>query len=135
MKDRKRKGWGSTCESAQKFLFVHVVFECFASVNENNRNLVVELAAKFGVEVDIHFVPGETAATRELREALFNHFAQMASLAGIDHDAARIGHARKILARRNGVYPAAKNNEKKEQFSGVGWLDQAKFHNSFILQA
>jgi hypothetical protein len=59
----------------------------------------------------------------------------MASLAGIDHDAARIGHARKILARRNGVYPAAKNNEKKEQFSGVGWLDQAKFHNSFILQA
>ena len=30
----------------RKFLLVHVVLECLASVDENDRNLVVELAAK-----------------------------------------------------------------------------------------
>ena len=52
-------------KSCEKFLLVHVVLECLASVNENDRNLVVELAAKFGVEVDIHFVPGEKPPRRE----------------------------------------------------------------------
>jgi hypothetical protein len=58
----------------------------------------------------------------------------MASLAGIDHDAARIGHARKILARRNRVIQQQKQRRKGAVFGGRV-LDQAKFHNSLILQA
>src|SRR5580658_3045916 len=76
----------------QKFLLVHAVFEGFTAVDEDHRDFVIELAAKFGVAVNVDFPPGETAPARKLGEAFFHDFAEMAPLAGIHYDAASLGH-------------------------------------------
>jgi Zn-dependent peptidase ImmA (M78 family) len=74
----------------QEFLLVHVVLEGFAPVDEDDRDFVIELASKLGVGVHIDLLPGESSPPRKFGKALFDHFTQVASLAGIDHDAARI---------------------------------------------
>jgi hypothetical protein len=71
-----------------------VVLEGLSSIDEDDRNLVVKLAAEFCVGVDVDFVPGESAAAGELGEALFDDFAEMTSFAGIHHNVARLWHAR-----------------------------------------
>jgi hypothetical protein len=83
----------SAGEFAEKFLLVHVVLEGFSPINKDHRDLVVELAAESGVGVDVDLLPGEAAAARELVEAFFDDFTQVASLARIDHDGARVWHA------------------------------------------
>jgi hypothetical protein len=80
-------------QPAQEFLLVHAVFEGFATVNENHRDFVVELATKLGVRVNVDLLPNESSAARELGQALFDHFTQVASLAGVDHNIARLWHA------------------------------------------
>jgi hypothetical protein len=73
-------------EFAQELLFVHAVFEGFAAVDKDDRDFIVELAAKFGVSVDVNLAPSEAAATGELSQALLDDLAEMAPFAGIDHD-------------------------------------------------
>jgi hypothetical protein len=50
----------------QEFLLIHAVLEGFAAIDENNRDFVVELAAKVGVGVNVDLMPGETPAARKL---------------------------------------------------------------------
>ena len=83
----------TTCSSTQsvrqfpqKFPFVHAVLECFAAIDEDDGDLVVVLAAQFGIGVDVHFAPLKAAALMEFDEALLDDFAEMAPLAGIDDD-------------------------------------------------
>ena len=76
----------SAGEFAEKLLFVHAVLERLATVDEDDGDLVVVLAAKFGVGVDVHFAPDEAAALMEFDEALLDDFAEMAPLTGIDND-------------------------------------------------
>jgi hypothetical protein len=71
---------------AQKLALVHAVFEGFMSVNKNDRDLVVELAAKFGIRVYVDFFPGESPPASELCEALFHQFAEMTTFARVNHD-------------------------------------------------
>ena len=99
---------------AEEFLLVHVVLEGLASVDEDHRDFVVELATKFRVHIDVDFLPRKAAAAREFGQALFHHFAKMTSLAGIDHNVARLWHAGEILARRNRIFPAARKKEDAE---------------------
>jgi len=80
-------------ELPQELLLVHVVLEGFAAINEDDGDVVVELAAEFGVGVNVDLAPSEAAPAGELGEALFHHFAEMTSLAGINYDAARLWHA------------------------------------------
>jgi hypothetical protein len=70
----------------QKFLLVHAVLECFAAVDEDDGDLVVILAAEFGIGVNIHIAPLKTATLMEFDEALLDDFAEMTPLAGIDDD-------------------------------------------------
>ncbi len=95
-----------TGESAEEFLLVHTVFEGLAAIDEHDRNFIVKLAAKFGIGVDIDFLPGEAAPARQFVQALFHHFTQMTSFAGIDDDGSGIWHADWILTRRNRSFPA-----------------------------
>jgi hypothetical protein len=81
-------------EFAEKFAFVHLVFEGLAAVDEDDGDFVGELAAEFFVGVDVYFVPGESTATFEFQQGLFDDFAEVASLAGINHDLAELGHGR-----------------------------------------
>ena len=90
----------------QEFLLVHVVLESFAAIDEDDRNFVVELAAKVRVGVNVDLMPGESSPARKLGQALFHHFTQVASFAGVNHDVAELWHAGEILARGNGVFPA-----------------------------
>jgi hypothetical protein len=85
--------WELAGQFAQEFLFVHAVLEGFAAVDEDDGDFVGELAADLGVGVHIDFAPGETSAAGKLGEAFFDDLAKMASLAGVDHDGAGIGHA------------------------------------------
>jgi hypothetical protein len=78
---------------AEELALVHVVLESFAAVDEDNRDIVVELATQFGVGVDINFAPAEAAVALELREALFDDFAKMAPLPRINYYAAKAWHA------------------------------------------
>jgi hypothetical protein len=80
----------------QELLLVHAVLESFAAIDEDDRNFVIELAAKVGVRIDVDVVPGESAAPRKLGQALFDHFTQVASFAGINHDVAGLWHARRF---------------------------------------
>jgi hypothetical protein len=74
----------SAGELAQKFLFIHAVFEGFATVNEDDRDLVVVLTAEVGIGVNIHVAPVEATALMEFDEALLDDFAEMTPLPGID---------------------------------------------------
>jgi hypothetical protein len=49
-------------QPAQEFLLVHAVLESFTAINEDDWNLVAELAAKFGVGVNVDLLPGESSA-------------------------------------------------------------------------
>jgi len=89
----------------QEILFAHTVFEGFSSVDEHNRDFVIELATQFEVRIDIDFPPRKASPARELGETLFHDLAEVTTLAGVDDDVARFWHARRILARRNGCFP------------------------------
>ncbi len=58
----------------QKFLLVHVVLEGFAAIDEDDRDFVVELAAKFGVGINVNLLPRESSAPRKLGQTLFDDF-------------------------------------------------------------
>jgi hypothetical protein len=68
-------------EPAEKFLLVHAVLEGLAAVDEYDGDLVVVLAAEFGVGVHVNFVPGKSTTFLKLRQALFHDLAEMTSLA------------------------------------------------------
>lgn len=79
-------------EAAEKFALIHAIFKSFASVDKNDWDLVVELAAKLRVRVHIDFLPRESATASELREALFHQLAEMTTFARVDHDLAEEFH-------------------------------------------
>ena len=75
-------------------MLVHVVLKSFAAVDEDYGHLVVIEAPDFSVGVHVDFPPGEAAPLVELDDALFDDFAEMTPLAGINDDFARLRHAR-----------------------------------------
>ena len=82
-----------TRQFSEKFLLVHAVLEGFAAIDEDHGDFVVELAAQFVVGVHVNLTPDKASAARELGETFFYNLAEMASFAGIDHDAASLWHA------------------------------------------
>ena len=82
----------SAGEFAEKIGFVHAVLEGFAAVDEDDGDLVGELAAKLFVGVDVDVLPGEATAAMQFGEGLFDNFAEVAAFAGVDHDLAEFGH-------------------------------------------
>jgi hypothetical protein len=75
-----------TGEPPQKFALIHAVFEGLAAIDEYDWDLIVELPAQFGVAIDVHFLPGKSAAARELGETFFYHFAKVAAFARVNHN-------------------------------------------------
>lgn len=76
----------------QEIAFVHVILKGFAAVDEDDGNLVSELAAELVVAVDIYLLPVETAMAMELVQALFDDLAEMAPLAAIENDLPGLRH-------------------------------------------
>jgi hypothetical protein len=91
-----------TGQFLEEFLFVHAVLEGLAAVDEDDGDLVVVLAAQFGVGVDVYLSPLEAAALMEFDEALLNDLAEMAPFAGI-HDDFPVLHNQGSLAGWNPV--------------------------------
>src|SRR4029077_10643482 len=81
-------------EFAQKFPLVHAVLEGFAAVDEDDGDFVVKLAADFVIGINVDFTPGEAAMAGKLDQAFLDDFAEMASLAGVNHDLAGGWHGR-----------------------------------------
>ena len=81
-------------EFAKEFALVHVVFEGFAAVDEDDGDFIVKLAADFVIGINVDFTPGEAALPGKLDQAFLDDFAEMASLAGVNHDLAGISHGR-----------------------------------------
>jgi hypothetical protein len=98
-----------TGQLLEEFLFVHAVLEGLAAVDEDDGDLIVVLASKLGVGVDVYLSPVETAALVEFDEALLNDLAEMAPFAGI-HDDFRVLHNQCSLAGGN---PVSKTEEGK----------------------
>src|ERR1039458_1110013 len=84
----------SSAQFAQEFLLIHAVFKRFAAIDEDHGDLVGIEAADFRVRVYIDFAPGKAAMLLQLDDALFDDFAEMTSLAGVNHDFPRRRHAR-----------------------------------------
>jgi hypothetical protein len=80
-------------------------------VNEHDRHFVIELAAEFGVGVNVDLLPGKPSAPRKLGQTLFYQFTEMTSLAGVNNHISGVGHAG-ILARRNRIFPVLKLKRK-----------------------
>jgi hypothetical protein len=81
-------------EFAEEFPLVHAVLEGFAAVDENDGDFIVKLAADFVIGINVDFTPGEAATAGELDQAFLDDFAEMASLAGVNHDLAGVWHGR-----------------------------------------
>jgi hypothetical protein len=84
----------SSAQFAEKFLLVHAVLEGFAAVDEDYGDFVRVEASDFGIGVDVDLTPTVAAALLELDETLFDDFAEMTSLAGINYDFPRQRHAK-----------------------------------------
>jgi hypothetical protein len=82
----------SAGEFAEEVGLVHAVFEGFAAIDEDDGDLVGELAAELFVGVHVDVLPGEAAAAMQFGEGLFDDFAQVASFAGVNHDLAETRH-------------------------------------------
>lgn len=106
-------------EPSEKLLFVHAILEGLSAINEYHRDFVVELAAKITVGVDVDFLPGEAASSRELAEAFFDDFTQMTSFAGVHDDGSWLGH----VGRDSSVETAHFSSTKPQ----VRWLDHRWF--------
>jgi hypothetical protein len=78
-----------------------VILEGLSSIDEYDRNFIVELAPEFEISIDIDLTPSKASTARKLCETLFHDFTQMAALPGVHDDAARVWHAGEILARKN----------------------------------
>jgi hypothetical protein len=83
-----------SAQFAEEFLLIHAVLKSFVAVDEDYWDLVGVAAPDFGIGVHVDFTPGEAAPLVELDEALFDDFAEMTSLAGINDDFPRLRHAR-----------------------------------------
>jgi len=81
-------------EFAEEFPLVHAVLEGFAAVDENDGDFIVKLAADFVIGINVDFTPGKAAMAGKLDQAFLDDFAEMASLAGINHDLAGVWHGR-----------------------------------------
>jgi len=81
-------------EFAEEFPLVHVVLEGFAAVDEDDGDFIVKLAADFVIGINVDFTPGEAAMAGKLDQAFLDDFAEMASLAGVNHDLAGVWHGR-----------------------------------------
>jgi hypothetical protein len=92
----------SSAQFTQEFLFIHAVLKRFAAVDENYGDLVGIEASAFGVGVDVDLSPGEAATFVQLDDALFDDFAEMTSLAGIDDNFPRLRHARQFISLGEG---------------------------------
>jgi hypothetical protein len=92
---RGRAGKASLAgEFAKEFALVHAVFEGFAAVDEDDGDFIVKLAAEVVIGINIDFTPGEAAMTGKLDQAFLDDFAEMASLAGVNHYLAGVWHGR-----------------------------------------
>jgi hypothetical protein len=90
----RRHNFSSSAQFAEKFLLVHPVLKSLSSVDENHGNFIVIQASDFGIGVHVDFTPAKTAPLVQFDDALLDDFAEMASLAGINHDFAKLRHAR-----------------------------------------
>ena len=79
-------------EFAEEFPLVHAVLEGFAAVDEDDGDLIVKLAADFVIGINVDFTQGEAAMAGKLDQAFLDDFAEMASLAGVNHDLAGVWH-------------------------------------------
>src|SRR5271168_2540143 len=109
---------GSCAEFAEEFLLIHAVLESLAAVDEDDGDLVVIKAADFSIGLHVDFAPVETAPLVELDEALFDNFAEMASLTGIDDDFAGRRHARECSSfgagfQESGCGTTVRDKEKR----------------------
>jgi len=81
------RAWaGSAGKLPQEFLFVHPVLEDFSSVDKDDRDLIIVLAAQLCIRIYVYFSPVKAAALMEFDEALLDDLAEMTTLAGIYDD-------------------------------------------------
>src|SRR5215472_7676738 len=64
----------------QELLLIQPVLECFAAVDEDDRDFVGELAAQLVIGLHVHFAPAEAAPALQFGELFFYDFAKMAPL-------------------------------------------------------
>ena len=95
-------------------MLVHAVFEGFAAIDEDDRDLVGELAAELVVGVDVDFLPGEPAAAMELGEGFFHDLTEVAAFAGVEHDLAGLWHEASVAESGRSTVESATTGDTEE---------------------
>ncbi|HZQ20008.1 MAG TPA: hypothetical protein VFA90_14925 [Terriglobales bacterium] len=82
-------GHGNQClevlagELLQKLLLVEPIFKSFATVDEDDRDFVSELALELIIGFNVDLSPAETTPALQFRELLFDYLAEVTPFAGI----------------------------------------------------
>jgi hypothetical protein len=73
-------------------VFIHAVLESFAAVDEDYGDFVGVETAEVIVGVYVNFLPVESGVALKFSQTFFDDLAQVASLAGVDHDLSGLVH-------------------------------------------
>jgi hypothetical protein len=73
-------------------VFIHAVLESFAAVDEDYGDFVGVETTEVIVGVYVNFLPVESGVALKFSQTFFDDLAQVASLAGVDHDLSGLVH-------------------------------------------
>src|SRR5262252_7663138 len=90
-----------TGQLAKEFLFVKAVFECLATINEDDRHFIGELAPQLVVTIDVNLSPGKSAAPMQLGQRFFDDLTQVTAFAGVDNHLAALRHGKSVAMQRS----------------------------------
>ena len=78
----------SASQFAEEFALVHVVFEGFVAVDEDDGDFVGEASPQFVVALYVNFAPSKATTALQFGQRFLDDFAKMAAFAGVNHDLA-----------------------------------------------
>ena len=73
-------------------MLIHAVLESFAAIDEDYWDFVGVKTAEVIVGVYVNFLPIEAGVALKFSQTFFADLAQVASLAGVDHDLSVLVH-------------------------------------------
>ena len=73
-------------------MLVEPVFECFAAVDKDDRDLVGELAPEAVIGLNVDFAPAKASPALQFGQRLLHDLAEMASLSRVHDDVTQIRH-------------------------------------------
>jgi hypothetical protein len=76
----------------EEFLLVQPVFESFASVDEDHRDFIRELAPEAIISLNVDFAPAKASPALQFSQRFLHDLAKMTSLSRVHNNVTQIRH-------------------------------------------